>query len=96
MAFKVFLDVNVILDFILQRDGYQPSKTIISWAEEGKINGFVLVGRTIDSPNCIKDYDRYCLNHSLGNCLTLLLIITLSGIGKIYLLSFGGSVYLFS
>jgi len=41
MAFKVFLDVNIILDFVLQRDGYKSSKTIITWAEEGKINGFV-------------------------------------------------------
>lgn len=41
MAFKVFLDVNLILDFTLQRDGYPAGKTIISWAEEGKINGFV-------------------------------------------------------
>lgn len=41
MAFKVFLDVNIILNFVLQRDGYKSSKTIITWAEEGKINGFV-------------------------------------------------------
>ncbi len=41
MAFKVFLDVNIILDFALQRDGYEPSKTVITWAEEGKIYGFV-------------------------------------------------------
>lgn len=41
MAFKVFLDVNTILDFVLKRDGYEPGKTIITWAEEGKINGFV-------------------------------------------------------
>src|SRR3546814_17759532 len=41
MAFKVFLAVNIILDFALQRDGYEPSKTVITWAEEGKINGFV-------------------------------------------------------
>jgi len=41
MAFKVFLDVNILLDFTLQRDGYAQSKTIITWAEEGIIQGFV-------------------------------------------------------
>jgi len=41
MAFKVFLDANIVLNFALQREGYEPSKTIITWAEEGKISGFV-------------------------------------------------------
>lgn len=41
MAFKVFLDVNIILDFILQRERYEQGKTIVSWAEEGKVTGFV-------------------------------------------------------
>lgn len=41
MAFRVFLDVNIILDFALQRDGYELGKTVITRAEEGTINGFV-------------------------------------------------------
>jgi len=41
MAFKVFLDVNILLDFVLQRDGYEQGKTIVSWAEQGKIAGFI-------------------------------------------------------
>lgn len=41
MAFDVFLDANVILDFVLQRNRYEPSKTLISWSEERKINGFI-------------------------------------------------------
>lgn len=41
MAFKVFLDANILLDFTLQRAGYEPSKTIVSWAEQYKIAGFV-------------------------------------------------------
>ena len=41
MAFKAFLDANIILDFALQREGYEVSKTIIVWAEERKFNSFV-------------------------------------------------------
>ncbi|MGK6352674.1 type II toxin-antitoxin system VapC family toxin [Parapedobacter sp. DT-150] len=41
MAFKGFLDANIILDFALQRERYEQSKTIISWAEQGKIIGFI-------------------------------------------------------
>ena len=41
MASKVFLDANVILDFILRRDGYERCKTIVSWTEQGKILSFV-------------------------------------------------------
>jgi len=41
MVFKVLLDVNIILDFVLQRMAYQKGKTIISWAEQGKIKAYV-------------------------------------------------------
>lgn len=41
MVFKVFLDANIILDFVLKRAGYDEGKTIIGWAESGRINGFV-------------------------------------------------------
>lgn len=41
MAFKVFLDANVILDFALKRTAYEQGKMIIAWIEGGKITGFV-------------------------------------------------------
>jgi len=41
MAFKIFLDANTVLDFALQRSGYEPCKTVISWAEQGRITGLV-------------------------------------------------------
>ncbi len=37
MAFKVFLDANVLLDFLLQRENADPAKKIIERAVEGKI-----------------------------------------------------------
>ncbi len=40
MAFKVFFDANVILDFVLQREGYPQSKALIAAAEQRKIFAF--------------------------------------------------------
>lgn len=41
MAFKVFLDANLILDFVLQRKGYADGKVIFSHLEQGGFSGFV-------------------------------------------------------
>jgi len=41
MAFKVLLDVNILLDFVLQRTAYEEGKRIIAWAEQGRIKGYV-------------------------------------------------------
>lgn len=41
MAFKVLLDVNILLDFVVQRKDYEEGKTIIVWAEQGKIKGYI-------------------------------------------------------
>ena len=36
MAFKVFLDANVLLDFLLKRDQYGDARNIMSLVIEGK------------------------------------------------------------
>lgn len=41
MASKVFLDANLILDFVLQRKGYEEGKVIFSHMEQGGFLGFV-------------------------------------------------------
>lgn len=41
MAFKIFLDTNVLLDFLLKRDHYEDAKDIISLMIEGKVNAYV-------------------------------------------------------
>ncbi|HEV7332040.1 MAG TPA: PIN domain-containing protein [Flavisolibacter sp.] len=41
MASKVFLDANVLLDFLLQRQQADSAKTIIAKAVEGKISAFI-------------------------------------------------------
>jgi predicted nucleic acid-binding protein len=41
MAFKVLLDVNIILDFVLQRKEYDSAYQLIEWATVGKIQAFI-------------------------------------------------------
>jgi predicted nucleic acid-binding protein len=41
MAFKVFLDANILLDFTLQRDNYEQSKKIVALAVNGNIQAFI-------------------------------------------------------
>ena len=41
MAFKVLLDVNILLDFVLQREEYEKAYTLIEWATIGKIQAFI-------------------------------------------------------
>ncbi|HEY4336414.1 MAG TPA: PIN domain-containing protein [Puia sp.] len=40
MAFKVLLDVNVILDFVLQRKGFESADKLLEWVTLGKIQAF--------------------------------------------------------
>lgn len=41
MAFKVFLDANIILDFTLKRQSYEDAKAIIQLAIQGKIQAYI-------------------------------------------------------
>jgi predicted nucleic acid-binding protein len=41
MAFKVFLDANVLLDFLLKREHFKDAKEIIGLAIEGKVQAFI-------------------------------------------------------
>lgn len=41
MAFKVFLDANVCIDFLLQRKGFEPSEAIIDRIVSNKLKGYV-------------------------------------------------------
>lgn len=41
MAFKVFLDANIILDFTLKRESYPTAKKLIELILVGKISAFV-------------------------------------------------------
>jgi len=41
MAFKVFLDDNILLDFTLKREKYEKSKTIIELVVSGEIQAFI-------------------------------------------------------
>jgi predicted nucleic acid-binding protein len=41
MAFRVFLDANILLDFLLKRPEYDPARQLIAWAVEGRIAAFI-------------------------------------------------------
>lgn len=41
MVFKIFLDANVLLDFLLKRDHYDDAKKIISLVVDGKASAYI-------------------------------------------------------
>lgn len=41
MASRVFLDANILLDFTLKREGYEPSKKILEAAIKGRLKAFI-------------------------------------------------------
>ena len=41
MAFKVFLDANILLDFLLKRNDYPDAERIIKLILDKKIRGFI-------------------------------------------------------
>lgn len=40
MAFKVFLDANILLDFTLNRDNSEQARRVVALAVEGGYSGF--------------------------------------------------------
>jgi len=41
MAFKVFIDANILLDFTLKRSEYERAKQIIALSVNGTIEAFI-------------------------------------------------------
>jgi predicted nucleic acid-binding protein len=41
MAFRVFLDANILLDFALKRKEYDVSRQLIEWAVKGRVQAFI-------------------------------------------------------
>lgn len=41
MVFKIFLDANVLLDFLLKRDNYEDAKEVMSFVVDGKVNAYI-------------------------------------------------------
>jgi len=41
MVFKIFLDANVLLDFLLKRDDYEDAKNIMSLVVDGNTNAYI-------------------------------------------------------
>lgn len=41
MAFRIFLDAGVLLDFTLKREGYAAARKLMEWAVTGRMQAFV-------------------------------------------------------
>lgn len=51
MAFRVFVDADVLLDFLLKRSGYQIVRRLMDWAIRGRVQLFT-------SPAILRDIAR--------------------------------------
>ncbi|HVW60062.1 MAG TPA: PIN domain-containing protein [Puia sp.] len=58
MAFRLFLDTDVLLDFTLKRDAYGAARQLMEWAIKGRIQLFI-------TP-CIVQIANYCLAEAYG------------------------------
>ena len=77
MAIKVFLDANVLLDFILKREQhYDDAKQIFQLVEENHINGYItssvlhIIGYWVT-----KDFDVTKAKEIILNLLTIITVI---------------------
>lgn len=71
MAFRVLLDTNIILDFVLQREDYQKACTLIEWATIGKIQAFI-------TPPIVQSL-AYFVGREFGSWQTKEILLTLIG-----------------
>ena len=44
MAFRIFLDTDVLLDFTLKRDAYLAARQLMEWAVNGRVQVFITTG----------------------------------------------------
>jgi predicted nucleic acid-binding protein len=52
MAFRVFLDAGILLDFALKRPEYESARTLIEWVVQGRVEAYV-------TPAVIQDTARW-------------------------------------
>lgn len=52
MAFRVFLDADILLDFALKRPEYESARTLIEWVVQGRVEAYV-------TPAVIQDTARW-------------------------------------
>ena len=71
MAFKVLLDVNILLDFVLQRKDYETAYTLIEWATLGKIQAFIAASALHTA--------TYPIEKEFGSRQTKVILLTLLG-----------------
>lgn len=41
MAFRIFIDTDILLDFTLKRDAYAAARKLMEWATRGRVQAFI-------------------------------------------------------
>src|ERR1700754_329477 len=41
MAFRIFLDANILLDFTLKRESYPAARKLMEWAVSGRVQAYI-------------------------------------------------------
>src|SRR5258708_13629584 len=41
MAFRIFLDGNILLDFTLKRESYPATRQVVEWAVRGRVQAYI-------------------------------------------------------
>jgi predicted nucleic acid-binding protein len=82
MAFKVLLDVNILLDFVLQREEYEKAYQLIEWATIGKIQAFIAASALSAA--------TYPIEKEFGSWQTKEILLTL--IGDIRIIDIGQDI----
>jgi len=55
MAFRVFLDAGVLLDFTLKREGYAAARQLMAWVVNGRIQAYVTTTVVQETARRLKD-----------------------------------------
>ena len=79
MAYKIYFDVNVLLDLTLLRKNHADIETVIKEVERGSIKGFVC-GATIHTLSyfLIKQYDIKNTKQILLNLLSFISVVDIT------------------
>lgn len=73
---RVFLDTNVLLDFVTQRDGFENACDILQLGEDGKVNLFTsfltMANTAYVARRCRTSEELYCILKGLAEMVDVL------------------------
>ncbi len=69
MAYRIFLDANILLDFTLKREGYPLARRLMEWAVKGRVQAFI-------TPSIVQEIGRWLTQaYGSGRAKELLLAL---------------------